>query len=233
MDWDLAIKRNSEALVEIVADLFAMLGLVGSDLVSRLPWPTYRAVLRVLRPAESALRRLIVVAARGLVVKPAPSRPRPAGPVKPRKEGTLRSASFQLFDPRTRIMLPRRMTPKRPGPRIHMFNADNELVTVWPPPRPAASSASTPPKSADGMVSAERVIRRLEALESALADLPRQARRLARWRMRQEKAPNPSFKSPLRPGRPPGHRRRAVHPVDELLSECNWLARYAAMPDTS
>ena len=70
MDWDLAIKRNSEALVEIVADLFAMLGLVGEATVSRLPWPTYRAVLRVLRPAETALRRLIVVAARGVVVKP-------------------------------------------------------------------------------------------------------------------------------------------------------------------
>ena len=73
MDWDLAIKRNSEALVEIVADLFAMLGLLLlalTDTVSRLPWPTYRAVLRILRPAESALRRLIVIAARGLVVKP-------------------------------------------------------------------------------------------------------------------------------------------------------------------
>ena len=28
MDWDLAVKRNCEALIEIVADLFAMLGLV-------------------------------------------------------------------------------------------------------------------------------------------------------------------------------------------------------------
>lgn len=139
MNWDLAIKRNSEALIEIVADLFAMLGLVSEATVSRLPWPTYRAVLRVLRPAESALRRLIVVAARGLVVKPAVSRPRPAGAVNPKKGGHMRSASFQLFDPRTRIMLPRRRTPPRPGPRIHMFNADNELVTIWPPPRPAAS----------------------------------------------------------------------------------------------
>jgi hypothetical protein len=112
-----------------------------------------------------------------------------------------------------------------------MFNADNELVTVWPPPRPAANPA--PAKSADGLVSAVRIIRRLEALESALQDLPRQARRLVRWRMRQETSPNPSFKSPLRPGRPPGHRTRAVHQVDELLSECHWLARYAAMPDTS
>ena len=122
--------------------------------------------------------------------------------------------------------------PQRPGPRIHMFNADNQLVTIWPPPRPAASPAPAR-QSADGMVSAARVIRRLEALESALADLPRQAMRLVRWRMRQEKSPNPSFKSPLRPGRPPGHRTRAVHEVDELLSECHWLARYAGMPDTS
>jgi len=233
MDWDLAIKRNSEALVEIVADLFAMLGLVGEAMVSRLPWPTYRAVLRVLRPAESALRRLIVVAARGLVIAPAVARPNPAGAKRTRKGGFKRFASFQLFDPRTRIVLPRRRTPKRAGPRIHMFNADNQLVTIWPPPRPAASPASRPPKSADGMVSAERVIRRLEALEAALSDLPRQAMRLARWRMRQEKSPNPSFKSPLRPGRPPGYRRRATHAIDELLSECQWLAHYAAMPDTS
>jgi len=230
MDWDLAIKRNSEVLVEIVADIFAMLGLVAlTDTVSRLPWPTYRAVLRVLRPAESALRRLIVVAARGLAVKPAVSRPRRAGGIK-KKSGTSHPA-FQLFDPRTRIMLPRRRTPPRPGPRIHMFNADNELVTIWPPPRPA--SKLSPPPSADGLVSAARLIRRLEALESALGDLPRQARRLVRWRMRQEKSESPSFKTPLRPGRPPGYRRRAVHQVDELLSECHWLASYAAMQDTS
>ena len=232
MDWDLAVKRNSEALIEIVADLFAMLGLVAlTDTVSRLPWPTYRAVLRVLRPAESALRRLIVVAARSVVVMPAVSRPRSAGAVKRSKSMHPRVSSFQLFDPQKRIMLPRRRTPKRPGPRIHMFNADNELVTVWPPPRPA--SIPTPPPSADGMVNAARLIRRLEALESALQDLPRQAKRLVRWRMRQETSPNPSFKSPLRPGLPPGHRTRAVHEVDELLSECHWLARYAGMPDTS
>ena len=233
MDWDLAIKRNSEALVEIVADLFVMLGLVGDANVARLPWPTYRAVLRVLRPAESALRRLIVVAARGLFVKPPASRPIPSGTKRTRKGRYNRSASFQLFDPRTRIMLPRRMTPKRPGPRIHMFNADNQLVTIWPPPRPIPSPPSRPPPAADGMVSAARVIRRLEALESALADLPRQARRLVRWRMRQETSPNPDFKSPLRPGRPPGHRRRNTHEVDELLSECHWLAFRVAMTDTS
>ena len=233
MDWDLAVKRNCEVLIGIVADLFGMLGLVGEATVSRLPWPTYRAVLRVLRPAESALRRLIVVAARGLVVQPSPSRPRTAGAVKSKKTLRPRVTSFQLFDPQKRIVLPRRRMPPRPGPRIHMFNADNELVTIWPPPRPATNTASRPPKSADGLVNGARLIRRLEALESALADLPHQAKRLVRWRMRQEKSVNPSFKSPLRPGRPPGHRTRAVHEVDELLSECHWLASYAGMPDTS
>ena len=232
MDWDLAIKRNSEALIEIVADLFAMLGIVGEAAVSRLPWPTYRAVLRILRPAESCVRRMIVIAARGLVVAPATSRPGTKGPARTRTGGLLR-LSFQLFDPEKRIMLPRRMTPKRSSARIHIFNADNELVTIWPPPAPTTSLASRPPKSADGLVNSARLIRRLEALEAALADLPRQAMRLARWRMRQEQSPSPSYKSPLRRGRPPGHRRRATHAIDELLSECNWLASRAMMSDTS
>jgi hypothetical protein len=233
MDWARAIERNSEALKGIVDALFAMLGLAGEATVSRLPRPTYRAVLRILRPAESALRRLIVVAARGLVVEPAVSRPIPAGAKSTWKGKYKRSLSFQLFDPRKRIMLLRRMTPKRPGPRLHIFTADNELVTIWPPPRPTTSPASHPPPSADGLVDGTRLIRRLEALEAALADLPRQARRLARWRMRQEKSQGPRFKSPLRPGYPPGHRKRKIHEVDDLLSECNWLACHAATSDTS
>jgi hypothetical protein len=230
MDWDHAIKRNSEVLAGIVETLFVMLGLVGDATVTRLPWPTYRAVLRVLRPAESAMRRLLVVAARNVVVKPAVARPKPAGAVKPSKHGTSRP-SFQLFDPQTRIMLPRRRMSRRAVPRIHMFNADGEFITIGPPLRPAKAPART--KSADGMVNAARVVRRLEALESALADLPRQAKRLVRWRMRQEKSEDPSFKTPIRPGRPPGYRRRDVHLVDELLSECDWLACRAAMTDTS
>ena len=78
-NWDWAIKRHSEALKGIIETLFAMLGLVGEATVGRIPQPLHRAVLRVLRPAESAVRRLIVIAARGLVVKVAPSRPMPKG----------------------------------------------------------------------------------------------------------------------------------------------------------
>jgi hypothetical protein len=79
MDWDLAIKRNSEALKRIIAALFTMLGLVGEATVSRIPKPLHSAVLLVLRPAESAVRRLIIIVARALVVKVAPSRPMPKG----------------------------------------------------------------------------------------------------------------------------------------------------------
>ena len=96
MDWDLAIKRNSEALQGIIAALFAMLGDVT---VARIPQPLHRAVLRILRPAESAVRRLIVIAARGLVVKVAPSRPMPKGHIFG-KAGAPRASSFRLFDTR-------------------------------------------------------------------------------------------------------------------------------------
>jgi hypothetical protein len=230
MDWEHAIKRNSEVLAGIVETLFVMLGLVGEATVSRISWPAYRAVLRVLRPAESALRRLIVVAARNIVIAPVASRPKTPRAIKPSKRGTSRP-SFELFDPQPRIVLPRRKRTPRAVPRIHFFNTDGEFITIGPPIRPAKAPARA--KSADGMVNAARVIRRLEALEAALQDLPRQAKRLVRWRMREEKSENPSFKTPLRPGRPPGSRRRAVHLVDELLDECQWLAHRAAMADTS
>ncbi|HUQ37258.1 MAG TPA: hypothetical protein VM144_12865, partial [Aestuariivirga sp.] len=97
----------------------------------------------------------------------------------------------------------------------------------WPGRPPVAA----PPPS-DGLASAVRLTRRLQALKLALDDLPRQAKRLARWRVRRENAKTPKFKSPLRPGRPPGHRREPTHEVDEILTECHELA-WAEKPDTS
>jgi hypothetical protein len=227
MDWDLAIKRNSEALVRIVAELFTLLGLVGEAAVSRIPQDLHRAVLRVLWPAESAVRRLIVIAARGLVVKLAPSRPMPAGKVIG-KGGNSRP-SFQLFDPRKNFNRPRRRAFSRIGPRIHFFGPDPRVVALFPAPQPVVE----PPPPPDGLVNAQRLTRRLQALKSALDDLPRQAKRLARWRLRREKMPSPKFRSPLRPGRPPGHRRKPTHEVDEVLIECHGVAWEALKPDTS
>jgi hypothetical protein len=185
-------------------------------------------VLRVLRPSESAVRRLIVIAARGLVVKLAPSRPMPAGTIG--RGGNLRF-SFQLFDPRKNfaVLRPHHGKFTRNPPRIHFFGSDPRVAALWPSPRPAADPAPPP----DGLVNAGRLTRRLQALKVALEDLPRQARRLARWRVRRENAPSPKFKSPLRPGHPPGYRRKPVHEVDEVLAECHGLACDALKPDTS
>jgi hypothetical protein len=201
MDWAGAIECNSEALKGIVETLFAMLGLGGDATAARIPRSVHSAVLRVLRPAESAMRRLIVIAARGLVVKlkPAASRPMPAGPIG--KGGTLHP-SFQLFDPRKNfacLRLRRRRFTRNP-PRIHFFPYD----TLSPARRPIADPAPPP----DGLVNAARLSRRLQALKLALEDLPRQARRLARWRVRRENMQSPKFKSPLRPGLLPATAKR-------------------------
>ena len=232
LDWALAIERNSEALKGIVASLFAMLGLEGEATGLRLPRSVHSAVLRVLRPAEYAMRRLIVIAARGLVVKLAPSRPisrpMPAGAIGKGGQGSPSGPSFQLFDPRKNFTRRGRRRPVRNPPRIHFFGSD-WAVTTWQARPPKADPAPPP----DGLVGAERLSRRLQALKLALDDLPRQARRLARWRVRRENAKTPKFKSPIRPGPPPGGRRKPVHPIDKVLTECHWLAWEAERPDTS
>jgi hypothetical protein len=231
MDWDLAIKRNSEALKGIIETLFAMLGLDGIEAASRIPRSLHSAVLGVLRPAESAVRRLIVVVARGLVVKVAPSRPMPKGHVIRKGSGPSRPA-FKLCD--KRIFFPeldnRRVRYAKYPPRIHFFGPDSTVDDLWPG-RPRVTAPVSPPP--DGLINAARLARRLEALKLALEDLPRQAKRMARWRIRREAAKAPKFKSPLRPGPPPGHRKKKIHPIDEILANCHWLAWEAMKPDTS
>ena len=228
MDWARAIERNSEALKGIVAELFVMLGLAGEATRLRIPQPLHSAVLRLLRPAESAVRRLVVIAARGLVVKLAPSRPMPKGPII--GKGGRSRPSFRLFDTRKNFAELRQHRQKisRFPARIHFFGSDPRVVTTWSARPPAAV-----PPPPDGLVNGERLSRRLQALKLALDDLPRQARRLAHWRVRRENAPSPKFKSPLRPGHPPGYRRKPVHEVDEVLIECHGLACDALRPDTS
>ena len=227
MDWARAIERNSEALKGIVEMLFALLGIEGTDMRTRIPHSVHRAVLRVLHPAESALRRLIVIAARGLVVKLVPSRAMPAGTII--GKGGHSRPSFKLFDPRKSFAKLSEKTPPRRLPRIHFFGPDPRVAALWPAPRPAVVAAPPP----DGLVDAEPLTRRLQALKSALGDLPRQAKRLARWRLRRENVPSLKFKSPLRPGPPPGHRKKPTHEVDEVLIECHGLAYDALRLDTS
>jgi hypothetical protein len=225
-DWDGALKHHSEALKGIIVALFAMLR---DATVSRLPRPVYYAVLRILRPTESAVRRLIIIAARGLVVKVAPSRPMPKGHMIGR--GGMPHSSFQLFDTRKDFpeLRQHRVKYAKHPPRILFFGPDSRLDSLWSVPEPTVA----PVPEIDGLVNAARLSRRLQALKLALDDLPRQARRMARWRVRREAMKSPKFKSPLRPGPPPGRRKRHIHPIDEILADCHALAWEAMKPDTS
>ena len=79
MDWNAAIENNREALKRVLAMLVAMAGLDGGR-PTTLPRHLHRAVLSLLRPAEAAARRLIIVAARGIVVALPPASPRKLRP---------------------------------------------------------------------------------------------------------------------------------------------------------
>ena len=79
-------------------------------------------------------------------------------------------------------------------------------------------------------INATLLFNRLRAMRHALNDLPRQARRLARWKARRDeilssKAPyKPTRISPFRPGPPPGYRRKDIHPVDSILKDVHYFA---------
>jgi hypothetical protein len=230
MDWDLAIERNREPLLRIVAALFAMIGLSEAGAVERLSRPVYRAVLLVLRPAEAAVRRLIIVAARGMVVKPSPVRSAPAGlTISGTGQGRV---SFQLFDRQRsdRAHGPSTRNP-RPQPRIRFMDvAFDPRIPLFRQPQPAPAA---PAPKKDDTVNVKPLCRRLAAIKRALDDLPHQARRLARWRARPIEARRPRLATPLRLGAPPGRRSRPTHEVHEILKECHWLARTVPVPETS
>jgi hypothetical protein len=297
MDWNRAIERNREALKRVVAALAAMAGLGNrqSAIASRqsesglaqaadgptpadcllptadcrllLPRRLHRAVLRLLRPAEAAARRLVIVAARGLVVELPPARPRKqkpksailrgrrgAGIIPPRntphpevraageprraevrsgRTPAARAHALPLFDPLRRP--PRHRRPAASGvPRISVPGFSE----------PFAIPVRRHPRSPDDAIDATRLALRLQALASALDDLPRQARRFARWRAARDAAGAQNGQRrdagrirrawPLRPARPPGWRRRPTHEIHDILTELHNLAFEALeSPDTS
>jgi hypothetical protein len=223
MDWKVAIEINKQALARIIATLVALLGAQGGAV--RLPIPVYQALWRILYPAESALRRLIVMAARGLVVPPQSMRPMPRGLVIARKAGGR--MSFQLFDTRKHFGDPDDDSKtQKSGPRIRV---------IYPAsPRELFLARFATPR--DGRCSAaetSRLSQRISVLAEALAQLPRQAKRMARWLKRRAEMESPLFRFPMRPGRPPGHQRRPREDIDHLLKECHALAWMSLEADTS
>ena len=216
MDWDKVIERNEIALLRIVSAMFGLLldsRLSGSGLM--IPRRVWRAILIVLRPAEAAVRRLIIIAARHL--KPVPVKlrgPNSTHAFAPFAQNPVPLApAFNLFDPLK---------------SFHFSEEDGEE-------RGTSNSSQTEIDTTP--VNAESLHNRLRALRHALADLPKQARRLARFNARRDallKAGRPVRISLIRPGLPPGWHERGKHDVDTVLRECHRLVHYLEVnPDTS
>jgi hypothetical protein len=224
MNWPLAISRNRTALLAIVAAIAALIVSREGGAISR---HIRNTALALLRPAESAARRLIVIAAFGLVATPRNS-PAFAGAPGPRPAGvSFRPPAFRLFDPPKRFLF-------NPGAR--KSGIVPRIRTLWGAEPPASPPAALPTSSA--LTDDARLDRRLAALSRALNDLPRQARRLVRWRARGDAGRSSAGKSlgpqrPLRIGRPPGWRARPDRDVDLVLRECHLLALDALRADTS
>ena len=209
MNWQLAIEKNHEALKRILAMLVALAGMTAGADRNRdgggktLPRHLHRFVLRLLRPAESATRRLIIIAARNVVVTLAPQRqrkpklkPEPRTilvldrvngsivsvpmvlPEPPRDAAKPRKPcmSLPLFDPLGRFGVRRRHTRPTVPPRIRSMDDSRDYV-----PLPATSAPS-----ADDPLDVTTLHRRLDAIGRALNDLPGQATRLARWQARRD-----------------------------------------------
>ena len=79
IDWKGVIERQSRDLFFVMTEMFFMAGLNKGVPVTVLTRRIYRRILILLRPAEAALRRLIIIAARGIVLKVRPSGAFPKG----------------------------------------------------------------------------------------------------------------------------------------------------------
>jgi hypothetical protein len=214
INWDKAIARNREALLRVLAALFAMAGLSDGDTAATLPRHLHNHILRILRAAESAVRRLIVIAARDVVVVVAPRKqPATTTTTTTTTTGTSAAIALPLLDSRKRFdFRPRRRA--KSFPRICVIGVSE--------PRPIPEIRIPTP---DDEIDAIRLRRRLAGLKRALDDLDGHAKRLARWKARRDLGINRGkYFSPMRPGYPPGRRRRAFHEVDDVLRECHALA---------
>lgn len=229
MDQSEAVERNRQALLSVVAALLSVAGLSAER--STLPRRVYRTILRLLRPAESAARRLVIALAQGLDVGAAALRPHRWGSARRSPEMLARSAvTLPLFDQFKTYRHQRRVSfavPRISTPGLTPLFA----ITPRLEPRPGDH------------IDATRLRARLAALQIALNDPARYAARMARWMaLRAHRAKTWQWAesrrrrfqriSPLRPGRCPGQLLRSCgakerHRVHDILEHAHELALYA------
>ena len=254
----IAVDRNHAALKRILASLVAMAGWTATGgtflrargdagSASTLPRHLYVAILRLLRPAEAATRRLVIVLARGISVTLPPLRaakPKP-GPVflKDGKGTGIVDTGISLYRLGLANVAPPPIVQKRAAAatRPLAFPLLDPLRNPFPRRRPRASRAPLCPvactTSPGGMpfgCGSRRPMTRStpRVSASALQHLPlrwttcrprlcaSRAGAPDRDRMRGQPPSPGRFRRiwPLRPGRPPGGRLSRFDPVARRLS---------------
>lgn len=221
MDWADAIGKNRDDLIEIVTRLFVLAGIRTGAVVASLPRSLRIRILSILRPAEFAARRLIAMAACKLVTSGAHQQ----GQSPKLKDGTKNSTGAAGNRPAPE-------SPEPPLPAFPLFDPFKPFGHPWLEDgengQPGVWHDRETQRAPDDPVDAQALCRRIRALERALQDLEGQAARLARWRARRHRERcKPKRFSPLRPGRPPGWRKRPKSRVESVLKECHFLARDA------
>ncbi|MEL6819687.1 MAG: hypothetical protein AAFP80_13645 [Pseudomonadota bacterium] len=205
-DWTRAIEINRVALLGVVAMLFSILSRGQDNGSVVLAACRRRFLLRLLVPAEAAARRLIFIVARVMQLSVLPRR-QTSGALPDFKAFSRTAASprFKLVDPRQRL----------------------DWSAFSPEPTAAELGVPTPAHiDLYALVSCDDVFRRAKALEAALNDLSKSARRMVREEAKRLMAdPGPARVPPIRMGPPPGFRRVQSYAVDDILKECAGLAR--------
>ena len=232
MDWTALMDARREALLRVVMALTAALRIgMGIGGGTSLPRHLRLALVRLVRPAEAAARRLVVIAAwvEGLT-PPEVSTPKArAGRRAGASSRAARALQLALADA---LPDPTRHRPVRQAtrgcPRITFLDEPAHVAEA----REAARARALAEAAAAKRVRAEdaaRLVARLDAVRAALDDLPAQARRLMGWCARQERrrlADRPSRLSPIRHGRPRASVRRAAarHSVHDQLDRLHAIA---------
>ena len=186
-----------------------------------LPRSLRNQALRLLRPAESMLRRLLVLMAlkqsktwHRASPHPEPVEGRGRAIIEParRKHRSAPSQNFPLLDP---LSLPSMVQPPPPyatfGPRIWSLGSDWTYL-------PAETELPE-------MLPIARLQDRLARLQAALDTPGKHVARMARWLARRGDGSRPRRLFPMRPGRPPGYARRGNDQLGlSALRDLNYFA---------
>jgi hypothetical protein len=252
--WERSTAHYKAALIKIIAELFVLARIVPGEVPDTasqdiwnisLPRYAYRRALELLKPAESALRRLIIMGAHGKSFAPATAKDQPgkadavgdtvsgqggtltdadsAPSDAPASEKSLRAPAFNIFDPLRQFT-------------FRSFDSFEDYA-LWKAEQDANPLIIPPAGPRMAPVNALSLWRRIQAMHHAAENFDQYVTRYVRWRgqrkfkiahQRPLKGRRPA--TLMRPGRAPGYIRKGKHEIHDLLRDVDNLAADSENP---